>query len=65
MLVEKLKHLIVKLTKKVVRPNSEKKKKKSQELKRMESDYQRTELPAKDNGQWIFFRWDALIVLIL
>ena len=64
MLVEKLKHLIVKLTKKVVRPNSEKKKK-SQELKRMESDYQRTELPAKENGQRIFFRWDALIVLIL
>ena len=64
MLVEKLKHLIVKLTKKVVRPNSEKKKK-SQELKRLESDYQRTELPAKENGQWIFFRWDALIVLIL
>ena len=64
MLVEEFKHLIVKLTKKVVRPNSEKKKM-SQELKRMESDYQRTELPAKENGQWIFFRWDALIVLIL
>ena len=64
MLVEKFKHLIVKLTKKVVRPKSEKKKK-SQELKRMESDYQRTELPVKENGQWIFFRWDALIVLIL
>ena len=64
MLVEEFKHLIVKLTKKVVRPNSEKKKM-SQELKRVESDYQRTELPAKENGQWIFFRWGALIILIL
>ena len=64
MLVEKLKHLIVNLTKKVVRPNSEKKKM-SQELKRMESDYQRTELPAKENGQWIFFRCGAFIGLIL
>ena len=61
MLAEKLQHLIVKLSQKMLRANVLGKCKKSKmrgvrEVVVVENDYQRTELPAKADGQWILFR---------
>ena len=61
MLAEKLQHLIVKLSQKMLGANVPGKCKKRKmrgvrEVVVMENDYQRTELPAKGDGQWILFR---------
>ena len=61
MLAEKLQHLIVKLSQKMMGANVLGKCKKSKmrgerEVVVVENDYQRTELPAKADGQWILFR---------
>ena len=61
MLAEKLQHLIAKLSQKMLRANVPGKCKKRKmrgvrEVVVMENDYQRTELPAKGDGQWILFR---------
>ena len=64
MLAEKLQQLILKLSQKLLRANllGKKMSKKSKmsrvrEVVMVENDYQRTELPAKGDGQWILFRW--------
>ena len=59
LLAKKLQHLLVKLNQKFLRASvfvrlSEMR---AERVVAVENDYQRTELPAKGDGQWILFRW--------
>ena len=58
MATEKLQHLITKLGQKLLRAGVfGKSEKRGTRPLVVENHYQRTELPAKGDGQWILFRW--------
>ena len=58
MVVEKLQSLITKLSQKLLRASVfGKSENRATRSLVVENHYQRTELPAKGDGQWILFRW--------
>ena len=63
MLAKKLQHLLGGLSQKLLRASVFVKlsDKRVEKVVVVENDYQRTELAAKGDGQWILFRWEGIV----